>query len=174
MVYDRAGMHTAPERGGCSRPAGHARVAVLDGGLPKWRADGGPVESGQAVLPVRRYVADAPMDTRLHADRGPGGQPGGRANRRRARPPGAIAATKPSHGPVCAAAISRAAPQSSLTRLLDAADGTLLDAARLEAVFSQAGIDPRRPIICTCGSSVTACVIRLALARPGGGVGKGI
>ena len=47
------------------------------------------------------------------------------------------------------------------------ADGTMKDAAALQALFAEKGVDLRAPIVTTCGSGVTAAIITLALARMG-------
>lgn len=168
VLYDRAGMHTAPRAWWLFKAYGHQRVAVLDGGLPKWRTDGGLVESGQVMLPACGYAADQPWThactrTEVLAAARDGIQIVDARSQGRYR--GDEAEPRPGlrggHIP--------GSFNLPYTSLLDPVDGTLLDAARLEAVFGQAGVDPRRPIICTCGSGVTACVIRLALARLGAG-----
>lgn len=166
IVYDRTGLHTAPRAWWLFKAYGHERVAVLDGGLPKWQAEGRPIESGQVVLPGCPYVAEEPwthactraevlaackdgvqiVDARS-AGRYRGDEPEPRPGLRSGHIPG-----------------SRNLPY---TRLLDTVDGTLLDVPRLKEVFEEAGVNPAQPVICTCGSGVTACVVRLALARLG-------
>lgn len=166
VLYDCTGMHTSPRAWWLLKAYGHERVAVLDGGLPKWRAAGGPVESGHVLLPPRRYVADEPWaHACTQAEVLEASQAG--AQIVDARSPGRYRGDDPEPRPgLCSGHIpgSRNLP---FTTLLDTNDGTLLDVPRLKHTFDQAGVDPTRPIICTCGSGVTACIIRLALARLG-------
>ncbi|AOB32071.1 hypothetical protein AKI39_17200 [Bordetella sp. H567] len=168
VVYDRAGMHTAPRAWWLFKAYGHARVAVLDGGLPKWRADGGAVEGGQVVPPPRRYVADDPWAHACTLDEVRAAARDG-VQIVDARSPGRYRGDEAEPRPGLRGGHIPGSVNLPYTRLFDAADGTLLDAARLRAVFGQAGIDPHGPIVCTCGSGVTACVVRLALARLGAG-----
>src|SRR2546428_6674345 len=60
VVYDTRGVVSAARVWWTFRAFGHGRVAVLDGGLPKWRAEGRPVESGLPAFPRRRYTARPP------------------------------------------------------------------------------------------------------------------
>jgi thiosulfate/3-mercaptopyruvate sulfurtransferase len=55
------------------------------------------------------------------------------------------------------------------TALANPETGEMLDLPQLIEVFQQAGVDVSRPVIGTCGSGVTACVVRLALAQLGAG-----
>src|SRR5437870_13340990 len=57
VVYDTRGVVSAARVWWTFRAFGHGRVAVLDGGLPKWRAEGRPVESGLPAPRRRRYTA---------------------------------------------------------------------------------------------------------------------
>lgn len=166
VVYDRAGMHTSPRAWWLFKAYGHGQVAVLDGGLPKWRADGGTVEGGEVVLAPCPYAADAPWaHARTQADVLAATRQGVQIVD--ARSPGRYRGDEPEPRPGLRGGHIPGSCNLPYTRLLDAGDGTLLDAAGLRAVFDQAGVDTRRPVICTCGSGVTACVIRLALARLG-------
>ena len=44
------------------------------------------------------------------------------------------------------------------------ADGTLKSSGELAKIFADAGIDPMKPVVTTCGSGVTASMLSLALA----------
>jgi thiosulfate/3-mercaptopyruvate sulfurtransferase len=48
-----------------------------------------------------------------------------------------------------------------------APDGTMKSKTALAAVFDQAGVDIRQPVVASCGSGITACVLALGLARLG-------
>ena len=57
VVYDGAGMFSAPRVWWLFRLFGKRDVAVLDGGLPKWRAEGRPLEDGVPILRDRHFTA---------------------------------------------------------------------------------------------------------------------
>jgi len=166
VVYDRAGLHTAPRAWWLFKAYGHERVTVLDGGLPKWLAEGRPVESGNTAALSGHYEADEPWphactQAEVLAACRDGAQIVD------ARSPGRYRGDEPEPRPGLRSGHIPGSRNIPYTRLLDGADGTLLDSARLKEVFRQAQVDLSRPIICTCGSGVTACVVRLALARLG-------
>jgi len=166
VVYDRSGMHTSPRAWWLFKAYGHERVAVLDGGLPKWLATGGQVESGQVELPARRYAADEPWaHACTRAEVLAASQKGMQIVD--ARSQGRYRGDEPEPRPGLRSGHIPGSRNLPYAKLLDSVDGTLLGASRLKEVFGLAGVDPTRPVICTCGSGVTACVIRLALARLG-------
>jgi thiosulfate/3-mercaptopyruvate sulfurtransferase len=165
VVYDSAGMFSAARVWWTFRAMGAARVRVLDGGLPKWIAEGRPLAQG-AAAPAAVYfsphfrpelVRDA---AGVLAELDGGGQVADA--RPSARFEGIAAELRPGlrsgHMPG-----ARSMPLSSLVN----PDGTFKSPQSLEAVFAEAGIDPARPLTATCGSGITACGIALALARLG-------
>ena len=143
---------------------GHQDVAVLNGGLKKWKAEGRPLEDMPPVSRTARhftpllnnelvrdlddmkgYVARGNMqivDARPKA-RFEGGEPEPRPGLRSGHIPGA-----------------KNVPSSSILN----ADGTLKSKDELRAVFQDAGIDPLKPVVTTCGSGVTASMLSLALS----------
>lgn len=164
VVYDGAGLFSAPRVWWMFRAMGHDRIAVLDGGLPKWRREGRPVESGGADPTPRSFTArpdpaiardfDAVMDIvrsksaqlvdARSASRFTGAEAEPRAGLRSGHMPGAV---------------------NVPWRSILAADGTLKAEAELHAAF--AGLDPDRPIVTTCGSGVSAAILMLGLDRIG-------
>ncbi|GGX23750.1 sulfurtransferase [Pigmentiphaga litoralis] len=166
VIYDRAGMHTGPRAWWLFKAYGHDRVAVLDGGLPRWLAAGRPIDSAPVVLPPRDYLAADPWAHActqaevLHAS-----QTG--AQIVDARSPGRYRGDDAEPRPGLRSGHIPGSRNLPYTALLDPIDGTLLPAEDLQQAFERAGVDPTMPVICTCGSGVTACVIRLALARLG-------
>ena len=162
VVYDTRGVVSAARVWWTFRAFGHEAVAVLDGGLPKWKAEGRPIESGE-TKPARR-VLRATRQPALVRD-----IDAMRANlgtRREqvldARSAGRFAATEAEpraglrggHIPG-----SLNLPSDTLMR----ADGTLLPAAELRKRFEAAGIQFDRPVTTTCGSGITASVLAFAL-----------
>ena len=166
VVYDGAGLFSAARVWWLFRLMGKTDVAVLDGGLPKWRAEGGEVEDMAPVLRDRhitasrqnhlvRDVTQVAAATKLAGPqivdaRSParfrGDEPEPRPGLRAGHIPGAL---------------------NVHYRTLLADDGTLKDEAGLRAAFEDAGVDLSRPVITTCGSGVTAAILALALARIG-------
>jgi thiosulfate/3-mercaptopyruvate sulfurtransferase len=147
------------------RVFGHDRVWVLDGGFPRWRAEGRPVASGPpGAPPPARFVA--------------GYRPGLVADLARvqatvrtrgaqvvdARSAGRFAGTEPEFRPGLRGGHIPGSLSLPYDRLFGP-DGTLLPPAGLRAAFVAAGVDPGRPAIATCGSGVSACVLALGLHR---------
>ena len=166
VVYDTAGLFSAARAWWMLTVMGARDVRVLDGGLPKWRAEGRPVESGPAITPapgdfgarlnagrvvdleaVRRSLSDCEQ---VADARGAGRFRGETAEPR----PGVRSGHMPG---------ARNLPYAALLN----ADATMKRGAALEAAFRDAGIDPDRPLITTCGSGVTAAILSLALAELG-------
>jgi thiosulfate/3-mercaptopyruvate sulfurtransferase len=162
VVYDSAGIYSAPRAWWMLRAMGHEEVRVLDGGLPKWRAEGRPVEDMAAtshqrhftprrnhalvrdfaqMLACRGQIVDARSPARF---RGEEQEP--------------RAGVRPGHIPG-----SRNLHYAELVR----ADGTLKPAEELRTLFASRGIDLDRPVVTTCGSGITAAIEMLALAAAG-------
>lgn len=166
VVYDSTGIFSAPRVWWLFRLFGKTDVAVLDGGLPKWRAEGRPVEDGVPILRDRHFTArrDASLvrdvtqvaatakfaDAQIIDARA--------ANRFRGEAPEPRPGLRLGHIPG-----SRNVPWNTLLN----ADGTMLDEAGLRAAFSAAGIDVAKPAITTCGSGISAAILSLALERLG-------
>jgi thiosulfate/3-mercaptopyruvate sulfurtransferase len=161
VVYDDSPLRTAARGWWLLRSSGAENVAILDGGLAKWRAEGRPIEAGDgrhltaspnAVPPPglrditsMRATTDQRVDARSPA-RFAGEEPEPRAG----VVPGHIPGSKNLH----------------YARLFES-DGTWKDRAAIEAAFADAGIDIDRPITATCGSGVTACSLIFALVLLG-------
>ncbi len=162
VVYDTRGVVSAARVWWTFRAFGHARVAVLDGGFPKWRAEGRPVESGLPAPRPRRYTGR--LQRRLVRDLE---QMRANLTHRReqvldARSHGRFVGTEPEPRP-------RLRPghiPGSLNlpyELLHAKDGTLLGLDALRRAFETAGVDLDRPVVTTCGSGITASVLAFGL-----------
>jgi thiosulfate/3-mercaptopyruvate sulfurtransferase len=164
VVYDGSGANLSAARvWWMFRAFGHERVAVLDGGLPKWRAEGRPLEQGMVSLPAARFTARAvPPDSvhdlasmrRVLAS--------GQAQIVDMRSAGRFAGTEPEPRPGLRGGHipgSRNLPYNQLVQ----SDGTLLSPDALRKRIAAAGVDPTRPIVATCGSGVSACALIHAL-----------
>lgn len=166
VAYDTFGVRAAARVWWTLRAMGFSNVAVLDGGMKAWRAEGRPVESGE---PAPRPTTVAPGfdpalvrdidDVRRRVDDGSAQIVDARsAARFRGEAPEPRAGLRSGHMPGACNV-----PFDSL--LLP--DGRMKPAAELAAVFAAAMVDLDAPIVTTCGSGVTASVIALALARLG-------
>jgi thiosulfate/3-mercaptopyruvate sulfurtransferase len=167
VFYDQKGLASAARGWWLMRLFGHDNAAVLDGGLPKWIAENRAVEAGQpaAVTPSEfrpdyrasrlRGVGDLlrnveanqelVLDARA-AGRFTGATPEPRAGMRSGHIPG-----------------SASLPYTDLLH----SDGTFRPVSEIRARFQQAGVDGRRPIVTSCGSGVTACILTLGLQVAG-------
>ena len=161
VVYDGLGMFSSPRVWWTFRLFGAEKVFILDGGFPKWKAEGGAVETGAArrepkvfrartrsalvatLSDVRAALeanAAQVVDARP-ADRFRGEADEPRPGVRRGHIPG-----------------SRNVPSSALVE-----NGTLLPPERLRQAFAAGGVDIDRPVIASCGSGVAAATVWLAL-----------
>jgi thiosulfate/3-mercaptopyruvate sulfurtransferase len=166
VVYDSHGLFSAPRVWWTFRAMGHAETFVLDGGLPKWIAEGRALERGwrtpehgdfrarpdgalvrdlEAVRAALESGAEQVVDARS-TERFAGRAPEPRAGLRSGHMPGA-----------------RNLPWNGVLT----ADGALADISKLRDAFETAGINLTAPIITTCGSGVSASLLALALARIG-------
>ncbi|MWD28271.1 3-mercaptopyruvate sulfurtransferase [Aquicoccus sp. SCR17] len=166
VVYDGAGIFSAARIWWLFRLMGQDNIAVLDGGIIKWRAEGRPVEDMPPVvrdrhMTVRRQnhlVRDVTQvsaaaklgDHEILDARGP--------ERFRGEAEEPREGLRAGHIPG-----SRNIPYRSLLNV----GGTLKKPDELRQVFAEAGVDLDKPVITTCGSGVTAAIISLALERIG-------
>jgi thiosulfate/3-mercaptopyruvate sulfurtransferase len=167
VVYDSEGLYSAARVWWMFRTMGHEDVAVLNGGLKKWKTEGRPLEDGKPVSRAPRHftprfnaalVRDASEVKSLIGDKV--------VQIVDARAAARFAGTAPEPRPGLRSGRIPSSKSLPFTTLLNA-DGTLKDAASLAAAFRAAGIDTARPVVASCGSGVTAGVIAFALAQLG-------
>jgi thiosulfate/3-mercaptopyruvate sulfurtransferase len=167
VFYDQLGLFSAARGWWMMRVFGHDEAAVLDGGLPKWRAENRPLETAEPVLPSPvtfepvprpRLVKDLPAMKGIVAD--------GSAVILDARPAGRFAGTAPEPRPGLRGGHMPGARNIPFNQLL-AADGTMLPPEQLRARFAAEGADGTRPVVTTCGTGVTAAVLTLGVAVAG-------
>ena len=166
VVYDGQGIFSAPRVWWTLRIMGFPEVYVLDGGLPKWRAEGRPIESLLPnVTPTTIEPAFDPSLVRDLAavqaviDRHDAQIVDARAGPRfRGEVPEPREGLRSGHMPG-----ARNVPWNGLIN----ADGAMKSADDIRAAFGAAGVDLDKPIVTTCGSGVSASLLALALARLG-------
>ncbi len=167
VFYDQHGWRAAPRGWWMLRLFGHDAVAVLDGGLPLWRKEGRPVETGDAppATPAR-FVPDF----RARMLRGIGDVKqvlaDGSALVLDARAKGRFDGTAPEPRAGLPSGHMPGARNLPVTEVAGA-DGTLKDPATLRALFAAAGVDGTKPVVTSCGSGVTACVLAFAARQAG-------
>lgn len=156
LVYDNSPLHSAARVWWMLRLFGAPRVALLDGGFARWRAEGRPMESGAPAVRPGHFTPSLRPEGMIDKagmrglERGIGivdARPAMRFRGDDAEPrPGLPAGHIPG---------SRNLPQSELFD----ADGRWKRGEALRAAFVEAGIDLSRPMVTTCGSGVTAAVL---------------
>jgi thiosulfate/3-mercaptopyruvate sulfurtransferase len=166
VVYDTHGLFSAPRVWWLFRLFGKEDVAVLDGGLPKWRAEGRPVEDTAPLLRDRHFTARRNASLVRDVTQVAATAKLGDAQIVDARSPGRFRGEEEEPRPgLRAGHIPGSKNVHYLTVLND--DGTMKDAAGLRAAFEAAGVDPAGPVVTTCGSGVSAAILNLALERLG-------
>jgi thiosulfate/3-mercaptopyruvate sulfurtransferase len=165
VIYDQVGVHSAARVWWTFRAMGALKVQVLDGGLPKWRAEGRPLKSGSsAVDPALFQARLRPMLVRAFDEVGRELEAGDQVLD--ARSAARFNGEAPEPRPGLKSGHMPGARNLPFGEVLNP-DGTMKAPEELAAVFAAAGIDPARPVTTTCGSGVTAAILALALARLG-------
>ena len=168
IAYDTRGLYSAARVWWMFRVFGHDRVSVLDVGLPAWRAAGGETERGDAAPEPRAYEARPPRRESVCSWRGVhaslrdpnlqivDARNAARFSGRETDPYPQIRSGGHMPGAV-------SLPWEKLLT-----DGVWMpDAEETRARFEAAGADWSRPVIASCGSGVTACILALAMDRAG-------
>ena len=167
IFYDQKGLQSSARGWWLMKLFGHENAAVLDGGLPKWLAEGRATESGDAkpAAPTS-YTPDFRADLvkgigdvkRIIAS--------GNALILDARAKGRFDGTAPEPRPGLPSGHMPGAKSVPFNEFLNA-DFTMKDAATLRARFAAAGVDGAKPIVTSCGTGVTACILALGLKQAG-------
>lgn len=163
VVYDSVGIYAAPRVWFTFRLFGAENVYILEGGLPKWRAEGRPLESGPvARTPAagRRFEARLRGDLVASAERVREALAAGTAQVVDARSGERFRGEAVEANGLRAGHIpgSRSVPYTEVVK-----DGRLAPLADLRQAFAGAGVDLERPTMTSCGSGVTAAILWLAL-----------
>jgi thiosulfate/3-mercaptopyruvate sulfurtransferase len=166
VVYDGAGLFSAPRIWWMFRLMGKTDVAVLDGGLPKWLAEGREVEDLPPVIRDRHMTASRQNHLVKDVTQVAAAAKLGDWQIADARSPARFRGEEPEPRPGLRAGHIPGSRNVHYRTLLND-DGTMKEPPALRAAFAAAGIDPDRPVITTCGSGVTAAILSLALARIG-------
>jgi thiosulfate/3-mercaptopyruvate sulfurtransferase len=162
VIYDDSAVKTAARAWFIARMHGVKEVAILDGGLGKWRAEGRPLVSGPVAPSAGNFSASPGHGTvRFKSDMlvNLGSQREQVVDARgRARFSGEEADFRPN------IASGHIPGSCNLPyNLLFQHDGTFCRPANLKRAFELAGMDLDKPIVTTCGGGVTAAVLLFAL-----------
>jgi thiosulfate/3-mercaptopyruvate sulfurtransferase len=166
VVYDANRYSASARVWWMFRVFGHSDIAVLDGGLVKWRAEGRPLDDRPVVPREAHFSARQNHLLVRELEQIRANLVERREQLVDARPAGRFRGTEPEPRPGLRGGHI---PQSLNLPHLDllAADGTLRPPAELRARFDAIGLELGRPIVTSCGSGVTACTVALALHQLG-------
>ena len=165
VVYDSLGLYSAARVWWTFRIFGATNVFILDGGLPKWKAEKRFLETGDTKKTPKKFHAEmnvAPVamlaDVRMaltdesaqivdarSAERFAGKAPEPRPGLRSGHMPGSF--------------------NVPFDRVLE--NGRLASPERIKQAFTSSGVDLDKPIITSCGSGVTAAILTFALEAIG-------
>jgi thiosulfate/3-mercaptopyruvate sulfurtransferase len=163
VVYDTHGLMSAGRAWWMLRLFGHDRVSVLDGGLPKWRLEKRPLDSGAVRRPKGSFAARFRPELIRDLRQISANLSSHRETVVDARAAGRFEGSVPEPRPGLRGGHIPGSRNLPYDRMLDPTSKTLLAPERILAAFAQAGVDCRGPVVCSCGSGVTAAVLAFAL-----------
>jgi thiosulfate/3-mercaptopyruvate sulfurtransferase len=161
VAYDGLGIFSAPRVWWTLRLFGAQKVYVLDGGFPKWKAEGRPVETGATRRAPRTFNARTPPDVVADAGAVQAALHAGSAQVVDARSAERFRGEAPEPRPGLRSGHIPGSLSVPSTAVIE--NGQLLPPARLRAAFAAGGVDLDKPVITTCGSGVSAAALWLAL-----------
>ena len=176
VVYDshEQGIFSAPRVGWTLKAFGHPQVHVLNN-FKLWVEEGYPVESGEfyeidcSLYPIPELDTSKVIDfeevKEIVKDYNKEGAEG--VQILDARSQGRWAGSAPEPRPGLSSGHMPGSTSMPMSDLLDPTTKTFLPAEKLMKVFESKGVDPSRPIISSCGTGVTACIIDAALTEAG-------
>ncbi|MBF9035201.1 3-mercaptopyruvate sulfurtransferase [Rhodobacterales bacterium HKCCE2091] len=166
VVYDGAGLFSAARVWWLFRLMGKPDVAVLDGGFPKWQAEGREVEDMAPITRDRHITVSRQNNLVKDVTQVAAASKLGDWQIVDARSPARFRGEEPEARPGLRSGRIPGSKNVHYATLLNP-DGTMKDGADLEAAFEMAGVDLDRRIITTCGSGITAAILMLGLERLG-------
>ena len=166
VVYDTHGLMSAARVWWLFRLMGQDNIAVLDGGFPKWRAEGREIEDLPPVVRDRHMTVRVQNHLVRDVTQVSAASKLGDFEIVDARSSGRFAGKEDEPWPGLRAGHIPGSKNLPFGDLLNE-DMTMKDPAALRAIFENAGLDMTKPAIASCGSGVTACIIALAMERIG-------
>ncbi len=166
VVYDGSGLFSAPRVWWLFKLMGQMNIAVLDGGFPKWQAEGHPVEDLPPILRDRHMMVRRQNHMVKDVTQVSAASKLGESEIVDARSPGRFYGTDPEPRPGLRAGHIPGSKNVFYKDLLKA-DDTMKSPDEMRQVFVEAGVDLDKPVITSCGSGVTAAILSLGLTRMG-------
>jgi thiosulfate/3-mercaptopyruvate sulfurtransferase len=161
VVYDSLGLFSAARVWWTFRLMGAKSVYILDGGLPKWKAEGRPIETGDITRPAKKFDAEMNVGVVALVDEVRMALNDDRMQVVDARSAERFAGKAPEPRPGLRSGHMPGALNLPYSRLIE--NGRLVPREKIAAAFAAAGVDLDKPIITTCGSGVTAAILTFAL-----------
>ncbi len=166
VVYDGSGLFSAPRVWWLFKLMGQMDIAVLDGGFPKWQAEGHPIEDLPPILRDRHMMVRRQNHMVKDVTQVSAASKLGESEIVDARPPGRFYGEDPEPRPGLRAGHIPGSKNVFYKDLLKA-DDTMKSPEEMRQVFMKAGVDLDKPVITSCGSGVTAAILSLGLTRMG-------
>ena len=166
VVYDGSGLFSAPRVWWLFKLMGQMDIAVLDGGFPKWQAEGHPVEDLPPILRDRHMMVRRQNQMVKDVTQVSAASKLGNSEIVDARSPGRFYGKDPEPRPGLRAGHIPGSKNVFYKDLLKA-DDTMKSPDEMRQVFLEAGVDLDKPVITSCGSGVTAAILSLGLTRMG-------
>jgi thiosulfate/3-mercaptopyruvate sulfurtransferase len=161
VVYDGAGLGGAPRVWWTFRVFGAANVLVLDGGLPKWKAEGRPTEAGAVTRSAKTFTAKLNSAMVANVDTVKAALADNSAQIVDARPADRFRGEAPEPRPGLKGGHMPGAFNVPTTTVVQ--NGRLAPVEALAAAFAAGKVDMSKPVITSCGSGVTAAILWMAL-----------
>jgi thiosulfate/3-mercaptopyruvate sulfurtransferase len=165
VVYDSAGLYSAPRVWWTFRLFGTKKTYILDGGLPKWKGEGRPLEKDDAARAPKTFTAEMNVGAVAMTDDVRLALSSDDVQIVDARSPERFSGKAPEPRPGLRSGHMPRSFNLPFGRLIE--NGHLAPRGRVEAAFKEAGVDLDKPIITTCGSGLTAAILTFALESIG-------
>ena len=167
IVYDNIKMMTAPRVWWTLRAFGHGRVSLLNGGLNKWRAENLPLSTDPDDIPDVTFSANFNAAMVRSVEQVWANVASEDEQVLDARGAGRFNGTDPEPRPECRSGHIPKSLNLPFNELIDPETGTIRPPKELAARINASGIDSSSPVVTTCGSGITACVLALGLHLTG-------
>jgi thiosulfate/3-mercaptopyruvate sulfurtransferase len=161
VIYDSLGLYSAPRVWWTFRVFGAKNVYILDGGLPKWKSEGRPLETGDSKRPPQKFIAEMNVDAVAMLDDVRMALNDGATQIVDARSAERFRGKAPEPRPGLRSGHMPGAFNVPFDRVLD--KGSLAPRDHIEVAFKDAGVDLNKPIVTSCGSGLTAAILTFAL-----------
>jgi thiosulfate/3-mercaptopyruvate sulfurtransferase len=163
VLYDGLGLFTAARPWWMLRAMGHENVAILDGGLAKWRAEGRPLSTEAAASVPTTFTPNMNSSFFHNINDLNNFLTSKEKQIIDARSASRFAGAEPEPRPGCRPGHIPGSLNAHYDAMLNPADKTVKNTDGLKALFEGAGVDLEKPVVTTCGSGVTACMLALGL-----------